>query len=194
MAAIPEFDPRIIERFAEQLSQRAESVRTGLAIVGGIVGVGFGTVPLTPLGASGPIPSTFGFATILVGGLAGVLIGYVVGEGRAFRYRVQAQMALFQLQIERNTTARLTAAIAELPTSAPRSAPPPAVSPPTPPAVAPAASSPPPVAAVAPVPPPVVAAAPPPVLRAPVSAPEPRLVVPAPRVEADYAPPPLSAR
>ena len=43
----------------------------------------------------------FGFATILLGALAGVLVGYVIGEGRAIRLRVQAQTALFQVDVER---------------------------------------------------------------------------------------------
>ena len=95
------YDPRVIERFAEQLLAKADSVRVGSAAVGGILGVVFGAVPMTPLESVWPIPARFGVATMLIGALAGVLVGWVVGEGRAFRYRVQAQMALFQLEIER---------------------------------------------------------------------------------------------
>jgi hypothetical protein len=96
------FDPTIMEQFAGQLLRKADSVRVGSAIVGGVVGVIFGAVPLTPLASVWPIPAIFGFATILLGALAGVLVGYVVGEGRAFRLRVQAQTALFQVDIERS--------------------------------------------------------------------------------------------
>ena len=67
----------------------------------------FGAVPLTPLASVWPIPAIFGFATILLGALAGVLVGYVVGEGRAFRLRVQAQTALFQVDIERRLESAL---------------------------------------------------------------------------------------
>ena len=90
-----------MEQFAEQLLRKADSVRVGSAVLGGVIGVIFGAVPLTPLASVWPIPAVFGFATILLGALAGVLVGYVVGEGRAFRLRVQAQTALFQVDIER---------------------------------------------------------------------------------------------
>jgi hypothetical protein len=126
------YDPRVIERFAEQLLSKADSVRVGSAAVGGILGVVFGAVPLTPLESVWPIPARFGVATMLIGALAGVLMGWVVGEGRAFRFRVQAQMALFQLEIERKVEASLDAishppapaAPASAPTSAPVAAPP----------------------------------------------------------------------
>ena len=101
------FDPAIMEQFAQQLLRKADSVRVGSAVAGGVVGVIFGAVPLTPLASVWPIPAIFGFATILLGALAGVLVGYVVGEGRAFRLRVQAQTALFQVDIERRLESAL---------------------------------------------------------------------------------------
>ena len=104
------YDPKIIERFAEQLLRKADTVRVGFAVGGGIFGVCVGSVPLTPLKSIWSVPSGFGLATIIVGALLGILVGYVLGEGRAFRYRVQAQNAIFQLEIER----RVTSAVAEL--------------------------------------------------------------------------------
>jgi hypothetical protein len=165
------FDPTIMEQFAEQLLRKADSVRVGSAVVGGVIGVIFGAVPLTPLASVWPIPAIFGFATILLGALAGVLVGYVVGEGRAFRLKVQAQTALFQVDIERRLESALTvqarliaAAIAPpLPVAAP--AVPVAVAAPVPapapaPAPAPVAPAPAVAAPVAPAPPPPVAPAP----------------------------------
>ena len=108
------YDPKIIERFADQLHRKADNVRVGCAVGGGIFGVFVGAVPLTPLKSVWGIPAGFGVATIIVGALLGVLIGYVIGEGRAFRYRVQAQSAIFQLEIER----RVTSAVAEAVTAA----------------------------------------------------------------------------
>lgn len=102
------FDPTIMEQFAQQLLRKADSVRVGSAVVGGLVGVVFGAVPLTPLASVWPIPAIFGFATILLGALAGILVGYVIGEGRAFRFRVQAQTALFQVDIEKRLESALT--------------------------------------------------------------------------------------
>jgi hypothetical protein len=166
------FDPAIMEQFAGQLLRKADSVRVGSAIVGGVIGVIFGAVPLTPLASVWPIPAIFGFATILLGALAGVLVGYVVGEGRAFRLRVQAQTALFQVDIERRLESALAvqgrliaAALAPL---VPVAAPVAPVAAPAP--VAPAPVAPAPLAPVPAAPAPVVPAAPapsppPPMLR-----------------------------
>jgi hypothetical protein len=115
------YDPKIIERFADQLLRKADTVRVGCAVGGGIFGVFVGAVPLTPLRSVWGVPASFGVATIIVGALLGILIGYVVGEGRAFRYRVQAQSAIFQLEIERRVSAAVTEAVASVatPTASP---------------------------------------------------------------------------
>src|SRR5947199_3400619 len=107
------YDPKIIERFADQLLRKADTVRVGCAVGGGIFGVFVGSVPMTPLKSVWGVPAGFGVATIIVGALLGVLLGYVIGEGRAFRYRVQAQNAIFQLEIERRVTSAVAEAVAE---------------------------------------------------------------------------------
>jgi hypothetical protein len=101
----PQFDPSVIERYAEQLYRKADSVRIGSAIAGAVLGVIFGAAPMSPLGEYLPVPAAFAMATVLLGALVGGFIGYVVGEGRAFQIRLQAQMVLFQVQLERNTSA-----------------------------------------------------------------------------------------
>jgi len=106
------YDPKIIERFADQLLRKADTVRVGCAVGGGIFGVFVGAVPLTPLKSVWGLPAGFGVATIIVGALVGILIGWVIGEGRAFRYRVQAQSAIFQLEIERRVTSAVSEAVA----------------------------------------------------------------------------------
>jgi hypothetical protein len=106
------YDPKIIERFADQLLRKADTVRVGCAVGGGIFGVFVGAVPLTPLRSVWGVPAGFGVATIIVGALIGILVGYVVGEGRAFRYRVQAQSAIFQLEIERRVSSAVSEAVA----------------------------------------------------------------------------------
>ena len=126
MGSAAAYDPRVIERFAEQLLAKADSVRVGCAVGGGILGVLFGAVPLTGLKWVWTIPGSFGIATMLIGAFVGVLVGWVVGEGRAFRYRVQAQMAFFQLEIERKVEASLEAALRPVPEQARADAPPPA--------------------------------------------------------------------
>jgi hypothetical protein len=133
MASATGYDPKIIERFAEQLLRKADNVRVGCAVGGGIFGVVVGAVPLTPLRSVWGIPAGFGVATIIVGALLGILIGYVVGEGRAFRYRVQAQSAIFQLEIERRVSTAVAEAVASVavpPAFVAEEAPPPVVVPP----------------------------------------------------------------
>lgn len=113
MDAASGYDPKIIERFADQLLRKADTVRVGFAAGGGIFGVVVGSVPLTPLKSVWGVPAGFGVATIIVGALLGILIGYVVGEGRAFRYRVQAQSAIFQLQIEQRVASAVAQAVVQ---------------------------------------------------------------------------------
>ena len=112
MSSAAGYDPKIIERFADQLLRKADTVRVGCAVGGGIFGVFVGAVPLTPLKSVWGLPAGFGVATIIVGALIGILIGWVIGEGRAFRYRVQAQSAIFQLEIERRVTSAVADAVA----------------------------------------------------------------------------------
>jgi hypothetical protein len=114
MPAAAGYDPKIIERFADQLLRKADTVRVGCAVGGGIFGVFVGAVPLTPLHSVWGVPAGFGVATIIVGALLGILIGYVIGEGRAFRYRVQAQSAIFQLEIERRVSTAVAEAVASV--------------------------------------------------------------------------------
>ena len=200
------FDATIMEEFARQLMHKADSVRVGSSVAGGIVGVIFGAVPLTPLSSVWPIPAIFGFATILLGGLAGVLVGYVVGEGRAFRLRVQAQTALFQVDIEKRlesalmVQSRLIAAALgpAVPAAAPAAAAPaPAAPAPVAPAPAPPAPAPVPAAVAPPVAPAQPAPAPapaplPPVLRE-VPAPAPSVgPVEAPPLSAEVTAPPFA--
>jgi hypothetical protein len=124
-STLPSYDPRVIELFAEKLYRKASAFVAGSIVVGGALGAGFGAVPLTSLGDAWPIPSMFGFATLLTGAICGAVVGYVIGDTRSFGYRLQAQAALCQLQMERNT-AFVAAAIsaARAPASAPAQAPP----------------------------------------------------------------------
>jgi hypothetical protein len=118
VASLPDYDPRVIEQFAENLYRKASAFVAGSVAIGAALGAAFGAVPLTSLGASWPVPSVFGFATLLIGGIFGGAIGYVIGDTRSFGYRLQAQSALCQLQTERNT-AILAKAILRVPASKP---------------------------------------------------------------------------
>lgn len=99
----PSFDPRIIERFAENLYRKASAFVVGAVVCGVVLGMAFGAVPLTSLGEAWPIPSILGFGTMLLGGVIGGVIGYSIGDARSFGYRLQAQTTLLHLEMERNS-------------------------------------------------------------------------------------------
>ena len=118
-----DYDPRVIEQFAESLYRKAISSQRGSIAVGVVLGAVFGGIPLTSLGENWPIPHAFGFATLLVGAIVGGLIGYVIGDARSFGYKLQAQAALCQVEIQRNTQASVRATLV----SAAATSPPPPV-------------------------------------------------------------------
>lgn len=168
-----------VEELVAHYEGKARAVgRAGIAI-GAFVGVLVGSVPLSPLEFVWPIPSTFGFATVLGGLGIGVLIGYVIGETRARMYHRMAEQARLQLDLEARLsqsdarmsqllaalTARAAAARAQTQEPAPVAvAAPPLVAPP--PVAPPAPPAPPAYYAPAPV--------------EPVPAPQPFAVEPAP--------------
>jgi hypothetical protein len=123
---LPAFDPAIIERYVENTYRKASAVFIGSVVAGVMIGAAFGATPLTSLGASWPIPKMFGFATMLVGAIVGGVIGYIVGDTRAFLCRLQAQTALCQVQTERHASATLRTLQAIAATRGPHAATPPA--------------------------------------------------------------------
>jgi hypothetical protein len=207
---LPEFDPAFIERFVENTYRKATAVFLGSVVAGVMIGAVFGATPLTSLGASWPIPRAFGFATTLGGALLGGVVGYLIGDTRAFLARLQGQTALAQIhaakdarlaletikQIQALAIRRAASNPAPAPQQqaapAPVSTPAPAPPPPPPPLVTPALRPPelvePPL--VAPVPTPVAAPAPEPApVVEPVPAAAPPVAPAAPALEAVPAPP-----
>jgi hypothetical protein len=108
-ADFPDFDPRVIERFAESAYRRANAIFVGCVTGGVVLGAMFGATPLTPLGAGWPIPPAFGFATMLLGAFLGGVIGYVVGDTRSALCRLQGQTALAQVESARHASAMVEA-------------------------------------------------------------------------------------
>jgi hypothetical protein len=91
---------RAVGELVAHYETKARAVgRLGVAI-GAASGAAVGSVPLSPLHAAWPIPSNFGFATVLGGLFVGVMIGYVIGDGRAQLYHRMAEQARLQLQLE----------------------------------------------------------------------------------------------
>jgi hypothetical protein len=201
---LPEFDPAIIERYVENTYRKATAVFLGSVVAGVMIGAVLGATPLTSLGASWPIPRAFGFATMLAGALIGGVIGYLIGDTRAFLARMQGQSALAQIeaakdarlalqaiqQIQALATRRVASTQSSVPAPQPQAAAPP---PPAPPVLTPAIRPPEPVAppVVAPVPAPAPVATPEPAPEpTPAPAPEPALS-PAPAPDPAPAPAPL---
>jgi hypothetical protein len=113
MAEGPEAAQRAVEELGVHYRAKARTVaRLGVA-AGAAVGLLVGSVPLTPLRFAWPVPSEYGFATILAGIGVGLLIGYVIGDARAQLYRRMAVQARLQLHLEQRISAN-DARIAEL--------------------------------------------------------------------------------
>ena len=172
----------IVEQYAGHLLNRASSVVVGFAVVGIIGGAALGAAP--GFLSHSLIPGGTKYFAVLLGAIAGGVFARSIGDRRALGLRLQAQMALRQLQFE----SRFVTAPAA-----------PAARPAAPAPVSPAVTAPPAPPAAAPVPPAVRAPAP--VSPAPAAAPSPSAVRPeapgaaGPHLVPPSAPalPPLSA-
>ena len=68
-----------VEELVAHYEAKARAVsRTGV-VIGAFAGVLVGSIPLSPIRAAWPIPSSYGFATLLGGLVVGVLISLVTG-------------------------------------------------------------------------------------------------------------------
>jgi hypothetical protein len=108
-----EYDSLIIVQFAESLYRKAAAASRGSVAVGVVVGAAFGVIPLTSLGASWPIPHGLEIATVILGILAGGYLGFLIGTARSFGYKLQAQSALCQVEIQRNGATAVRAALVQ---------------------------------------------------------------------------------
>lgn len=85
-----EYDAAVIQRFADALYRQAGSILVTYALIGGLLGL-----------VAGGLLS--GSVTAVLGGAVCGAIGASIGRQRGFTLRLQAQTALCQVQIERNT-------------------------------------------------------------------------------------------
>lgn len=92
------YDAAVIEEFAEALYAQAKWIVIRYCALGLLIGfvIGYGFAAAARLR---------GGEAVLGGvvALAGVVLGYFAGLARAFLLRLQAQQALCQVQIEKNT-------------------------------------------------------------------------------------------
>lgn len=100
MGAEQEAAQTAVEELVAHYQAKARAVSRAGVAVGAFAGVLVGSIPLGPLRAAWPIPSTYGFATLLGGLVVGLLIGYVIGDPRAKLYQRMAEQARLQLQLE----------------------------------------------------------------------------------------------
>jgi hypothetical protein len=98
-----EYDPQIIQKFADRLYRRARTVTVITTILFILIGGSAGLVANVPFG--GDEPSIIGAS---VGAVFLGAIGFVLGREGAFRLKLQAQTALCQIKIEENTRRQST--------------------------------------------------------------------------------------
>ena len=176
----------IIQQYAAHLERKASGLVMRWTLGLGFVGAVLGSFPLAHI-SHGLVPSHLGYATLLLGAIAGAYLGYTTGERKAIEPRMQAQLALHQLQVEQSLIRTVglpvpTQAVAPqpVPVAPPVAAP---VAPTVAPPVAPPTVQ---VPAPAPLPPQIRVAAPAPVAP-PVVAPD-RAFAPAPLAPQQAAP------
>jgi hypothetical protein len=90
------YDASVIESFAEALYAQAKSIVIRYTILGGLIGFGIGYAIANNARGDG---TTVG-AVVAV---AGAILGFMQGQSKAFALRLQAQTALCQVQVEKNT-------------------------------------------------------------------------------------------
>jgi hypothetical protein len=88
----------IVEQYAAHLLKRASSVVVSFTVVGTIGGVALGAAP--GLLSHSVISPGANYFAVLLGAVAGAFLGRSIGDRRALGLRLQAQMALRQLQLE----------------------------------------------------------------------------------------------
>jgi hypothetical protein len=93
----------IVELYAEHLLKKASSAVLSLAVGGAIAGAATGAVP--GLLSHSLISPGANYFAVLLGAIAGGFLGRSIGEKRAVGLRLQAQMALHQLQVENRLVA-----------------------------------------------------------------------------------------
>lgn len=91
---MPDYDPKIIHKFADRLYSQAASILIAYPLFVGILFVGGNYIFLY-------------FSRVQISNwlffLSGALIGYLLAYEKAFKLKLEAQTALCQAKIEENT-------------------------------------------------------------------------------------------
>jgi hypothetical protein len=92
------YNPQVLETFASKLYQRANSIIAVSIMLGGAAGSVGGWLLEQNVRTSIPEGVIIAACAAFLG-----VVGFVLGSAKAFMLKVQAQLALCQLQIEVNT-------------------------------------------------------------------------------------------
>ena len=93
------YDPEVIQQHADRLYRQASALTGTYAFFGLVLG-GAGGLVVGGLAEADPAPLG------AFGAIVGAVIGGVIGHSKGFQLRLQAQLALCQLAIEKNTRPR----------------------------------------------------------------------------------------
>src|SRR5262245_13537508 len=93
------YDAALIQEFAQRLYRQANSIILTSTFMGAFLGAIVGAAGAGMAGLRGSVG-----ALALLGVAVGAIAGYVRGRERAFKLKLEAQTALCQVQIERNTS------------------------------------------------------------------------------------------
>lgn len=93
------YDPEVIQEFARRLYQRARTITLSYSIVGLLVGFAAALLIFASI-RHGKFELNGGMGIIAI---IGALFGYFAGSEKAFKLRLEAQQALCQVEIEKNS-------------------------------------------------------------------------------------------
>jgi sulfite exporter TauE/SafE len=96
------YDASILQQFADSLYAKARSVVVTYAILGLVLG-GIGGLVLQATASFGRDLRMFESVVLWGPALLGLAWGFAHGQMKAFKYRLEAQQVLCQVQIEANT-------------------------------------------------------------------------------------------
>lgn len=94
-----EYDQRVIKEFAASVYAQASAAEAAATIIGLIVGAAVGYLGGSLMTQS----SGAALVVVLASGIIGGAIGFQNGKAKALSLRLEAQMALCQAEIEKNT-------------------------------------------------------------------------------------------
>src|SRR3989442_4976245 len=106
MTKLITYDPSVVQKFASRLYGRATSVVVTSTLGGLILGAIAGGGMVVAVKAGAPASRLSPELAIAIGALVFGVFGLARGLERAFKLKLEAQIALCQVQIEANTRAK----------------------------------------------------------------------------------------